>query len=465
MRTTTFLSALLSLAQISFAQTPNNNPRLDSIDSLLQTEFKPSEPGIAVLIARKDHIIFQKAYGSANMELNIPLTANMVFRIGSISKQFTAVGILKLVEQGKLSLQDSIQQYLPEFPSKGYPITIENLLTHTSGLKDYTSIESPIPYIERHDFTSKFIIDYFKNEPLNFKPGTKYAYTNSGYVLLGAIMEKITKSRFETYMKDSVLQPAGLLHTYYASEHDLVPARVSGYTKDRGFYENAEYQSISLGFACGDLLSTAQDLYLWNTALLSEKIISKTMLNKAFTPYILNSGEKTEYGYGWFVTTINGSRCIKHEGQTSGFISLEYYFPEEETYVTILTNLKSGEDKTNFSDHRFLVFQQIIGMAIDKKNISLIDIGTKRLESYAGEYRAATGTKTIQIKVKGKKLYLHDDIDFEMKALSETRFLLLNIPVKTNIEFIMDDKGKVIKLIADQKQKTEWTKINSNYKH
>ncbi len=238
----------------------------------------------------------------------------MVFRIGSITKQFTAVAILQLVEQGKISLQDSVQKYIKDFPSKGYTITIENLLTHTSGLVDYTSIDSHDPYSERRDFTPEFLIDYFKKEPLQFKPETKYSYSNSNYLLLGYIVQLASGEPYHQYMEDKVIKPAGLTHTLYAEERTVVPGRVTGYTRDRGFFENCDYQTLSLGFACGDLLSNTEDLYKWNTAVTTYKLISKESVAKAFTPYKLSDGTFSDYGYGWFIDTLYGSPYIHHEG-------------------------------------------------------------------------------------------------------------------------------------------------------
>jgi len=148
-----------------------------SIDSLVAPQFEGNQPGISILIGKKGQVVYKKAFGSANIELNTPMQPGMVFRIGSITKQFTAVAILQLVEQGKISLQDSVQKYIKDFPSKGYTITIENLLTHTSGIVDYTSKDDPDPYIERKDFTPEFLINYIKNDPLHFKPGLSIRFT------------------------------------------------------------------------------------------------------------------------------------------------------------------------------------------------------------------------------------------------------------------------------------------------
>ncbi len=169
----------LPTASLCYGQTTQVEKQLDE---LLSKQFKITEPGCEVLVAKQGQIIYKKAFGSANIELNVPMTADMVFRVASITKQFTAVAILQLVEQGMISLKDSLQKFVPDYPFKGHTITIENLLTHTSGVKDYMQIDYQNPYMERWDFTPKQLIDSFKNYPMEFEPGTNYSYSNSGYV-------------------------------------------------------------------------------------------------------------------------------------------------------------------------------------------------------------------------------------------------------------------------------------------
>lgn len=432
-----------------------------TLDKLLGNEFKPNEPGIVVLIARNNQVVYEKAFGSANVELNVPLQPDMVFRIGSITKQFTAIAILQLLEQGKISLKDSIQQYIKDFPSKGYTITIENLLTHTSGIMDYTNADtSHNPYIEREDFTPERIIGYFKNTPLEFEPGTKYNYSNSGYLLLAYIVQKVTGEDYHKYLEENILKPAGLANTFYATENTIVPKRVKGYTRDRGFYENCEYQTISIGFGCGDLMSTADDLYKWNNALLANKLVKKETLDKAFTPYILKNEIPTSYGYGWFINSVNGNKCIHHEGQVSGFISVEQYFPEKNIYVAILTNIQSGEDKTDFSDKRFELFNKISLLALGNKLQKEITVNEAILDSYTGTYEA--GNKLFTITKNNDLLAVEISLAgrFELIPLSTNKFRLRGISVECTFEFIKDSLGKISELICVQKGQFNWLKVD-----
>jgi CubicO group peptidase (beta-lactamase class C family) len=464
-KTFIFLSCFFASLNFLLAQQNQNVQLENSLDSLIAPQFKQNEPGVSILIAKQGQIIYEKAFGSANLELNVAMKPDMVFRIGSITKQFTAIGILQLVEQGKISLQDSVQKYIPDFPSKGRTITIENLLTHTSGIIDYSSMNDPDPYIERRDFTPQFLINYFKNEPLQFQPGTKYGYSNSNYVLLAYIIEKVSGKPYHDYMKENVLGRAGLTHTYWADENTIVPDRVQGYTRYKGFYENCDYQTISLGYGCADLLSTVEDLYKWNNALLAYKLVKKETLEKAFTPFTLNNDTRTTYGYGWFIDSLAGVRRIRHEGQVSGFIAQEEYFPDMQTYVALMTNVKTGDDTTGFSDGRFRLFNNIFLLALGKEPEKEVAVSDSILNKYMGTYSATfKKNSTLTIYKKDGQLYLDlsngTGKNMIMLPQSETEFILPDIKsVKTSCKFI-NENGKPLTLIFTQDKNYVWKKIN-----
>ncbi|MBE7173283.1 MAG: serine hydrolase [Williamsia sp.] len=446
-----------------YAQTADDDDLTKSADSLLSAAFPLHEPGVSILIARKGNVVYRKAFGAANIELGVPMKPDGVFRIGSVTKQFTAIGILQLVEQGKLSLQDSIQKYIPDFPSKGYTITVEHLLTHTSGIPDYSNADTTHhPDVERHDFTPKQLIKSFDYMPLQFKPGTKYNYSNSGYVLLAYIIQQVAGD-YHRYMKEHVIGRAGLQHTLFAHEHTIVPNRVEGYTRDKGFFENCEYQTASLAFGCGDLLSTTSDLYQWNNALLSYKLVSKEGLHRAFTPYKLNNGTYTNYGYGWFVDSF-GAKRVHHEGQVSGFTAFEEYYPDKDVYVAVLTNQLSGEDKTGFSDGRFRLFDKIFSLAAGSRPDKEVVLDDAALDKNTGTYAATfKENQTLTIYKDHGKLYM--DLSngtgkhMVMLPLSDTQFLLPDIKqMRTICTFILEE-GNVQKLILKQDKEYEWKKI------
>jgi CubicO group peptidase (beta-lactamase class C family) len=458
-----FFLSLLSFT-ISFGQNNPNEQLANSIDSLVLQQVKPNEPGLAILIAKKGKIVYEKAFGSANLELGVPLQPDMIFAIGSITKQFTAVAILQLVERGKISLQDSVQKYIKDFPYKGHTITIENLLTHTSGIKDFMTIDHPGQNVLRWDFTAQQIIDHFKNAPLEFKPGSKYNYTNSGYTLLGRIIEVASGKTYYNYLLGNVIKKAGLKNTFFANEDTLIPKRISSYTRDRGFYDNSDYLSISIGYGCGDLLSNVEDLFKWNTALLNGSVIKKETLEKAFTPYKLSDGTYTTYGYGWFIDNVGGVKRIRHEGQFMGFVSTEKYFPNEDIFVATLANVKSPEDKTDFSDKRYRLYENISLFAIDKKPVTSVSIAQKILDSYIGVYIAAFQKKrTFTIFKKDGQLFADFGPGnvFPLMPLSDTKFSLPDVIYKgfpTTFTFLKTN-GITTKLITTQDKDYEWIKI------
>jgi len=471
MKQTLFAACFLLTCQILAARTNQPlSPRLSSdsnlsrtLDSLLSPQFKLTEPGIAVLVAKKGEIIYKKAFGSANIELNTPLQPDMVFRIGSITKQFTAVAILQLAEQGRLTLQDSVRQYIKDFPSKGHTITLEHLLTHTSGIRDYADADSSNPFIEREDFTPVRLINYFKDWPLEYAPGSKYSYSNSNYVLLGYIIQLVSGQDYHQYLKDHILTPAGLRHTGYAEERTIIPGRVQGYMRNRGFFENTDYQTLSMGFACGDLLSNTEDLYRWNNLVVSNSLISRSSVDKAFSPYKQTDGTFSKYGYGWFIDTSYGHRCIHHEGQVSGFIALEMYFPAEDIYIAILTNVKSGEDKTDFSDRRFRLFTQIAYLALGNNFLRQVEVSAATLDSYAGVYQLSSGKATLTIYKKEGNLYCDlsngTGKNMLLSPLSETKFYLPDVRrIYTTFEFMLEG-GKVTTVVTNQEKKYEWKKV------
>ncbi len=325
------------LCNIAASQTLNDRQLTAEIDKLLSSQFKENEPGAEILIARKGQVFYKKAFGMANLELNIPMKPDMVFRIGSLTKQFTAVAILQLMEQGKLSLQDEITKFIPDYPMQGQHITIEHLLTHTSGIKPYTSMEE-MSEIRRKDMNPNEVIDFFKNQPMDFVPGTKWKYNNSGYFLLGYIIEVITKKPYSTYLEDNFIKPLGLSDTYYGSDTRIIKNRVGAYDKDNDGFVNAEMMSMKIPYAGGAMQSTVADLFKWHQALLANQLLKKETLDQAFKSYVLSDGKLANYGYGWFQGKIQGSATVEHTGSINGFRTMELYLPAEDVFIAIFSN-------------------------------------------------------------------------------------------------------------------------------
>lgn len=308
----------------------------NKIDSLLNAKYANSLTGGVYLVSKGGKQIYKKAYGLSNLELETPMAINNVFEIGSITKQFTAVAILILVEQGKLKLDDKVSTYIPNYPN-GDLITIHHLLTHTSGIKDFTKVKG-LNKIAKEDLTAKELIDFFKEEPMNFAPGEKFEYSNAGYVLLGYIIEWVTGKRYGEFIEENIFKPLHMTNSYYGSHQKVIPNRASGYSKKDNQYKNNRYISFSIPFSSGSLLSTADDMLTWQESIKNYRLINEKSTKKVFTNYHLNNGKKIDYGYGWHIKTRNGIQVYEHGGSIFGFKSMGVYIPEYDIYVIALTN-------------------------------------------------------------------------------------------------------------------------------
>lgn len=307
------------------------------IDSLLENKYKANEPGATVLIAKKGNIIYRKAFGNSNLELGISMIPKNVFQIGSMTKQFTAVSILILMEQGKLSLDDEITKFIPDYPTHNKKIMIHHLLTHTSGIKSYTSMRA-IRNIARKDLTPTELIDFFKNEPMDFNPGAKYKYNNSGYILLGYIIEKVSNQSYSEFVQKYIFDKANMSESLYGSHSKLIKNRAYGYQQNDDGYKNTTYISLSIPFAAGSIMSNIDDLLKWQQAINNNVLVKQKTIQKAFTNYTLNNGEFINYGYGWNIAKIDKTPVLQHGGSIFGFKSMGVYIPSEKVYVIILTN-------------------------------------------------------------------------------------------------------------------------------
>jgi len=328
-----FLFCFISLFSItSYAQNLNRK-----IDSLIQSEFKDNNgPGGAFLISHKGKPIYRKAFGMANLELDAKLNTNSVFQIGSMTKQFTAIAILMLEEQGKLKITDPVSKYTPSYPN-GNNITIHRLLTHTSGIKDFTKMKA-LQEIAQKEMTPEQMVDFFKNEPVDFAPGEKFEYNNSGYILLGYIIELTSGETYEDFIQKNIFDKVGMNNSFYASDRKIIKNRAFGYHKKSSGYLNKTVINFSIPFSSGSLMSTLDDMLKWQNALHQNLLLSSKEETKAFTKYKLNNGQEIEYGYGWHLKNINGIPTREHGGSIFGFKSMAVYIPSEDIYVVGFSN-------------------------------------------------------------------------------------------------------------------------------
>ncbi len=336
--TTQFFRRWLMLYLLSFLSLSAVGQTLEeSIDQLIRTKITASDgPGGAFMVAKSGEPIYLKAFGMANLELGVPMKTGQVFQIGSMTKQFTAVGILLLEQEGKLNTQDPIGRYIPDYPN-GDQITIHQLLTHTSGIKDFTKMKS-LQQIANQEMSSREMVDFFKDEPVDFLPGEKFEYNNSGYVLLGHIIEQVSGESYADFIANRIFKKIGMNHSYFATDRFLIPGRVDGYhLKDVG-YVNRTVINFSVPFSSGSLMSTLEDLLKWQNALADTSLLRQEFLQKAFTRHTLTNGEEINYGYGWHLRELGGFASREHGGSIFGFKSMGVFIPEMELYVVGLTN-------------------------------------------------------------------------------------------------------------------------------
>ena len=306
------------------------------IDSLLQEKYQPNAPGATFLISKNGHIVYKKAFGLSNLELNVPMQTENVFEIASMTKQFTAISILMLVEKGKLNLDDEITKFIPDYPTNGHKITVHHLLTHTSGIKDFTKVKG-LNAISNQDLAPLELINFFKNEPVDFAPGEKSLYNNSGYVILGYIIETITGQSYGDFIEEQIFKKLGMASSKYGSHSEVIKNRASGYQNKNG-YVNRRQVSYSFAYSTGALMSTVNDMFTWQEAIKNNVLISKETNEKAFANYTLNNGDHINYGYGWHIKEINGISTREHGGHFFGFKSMGVYLPNYDIYVVGLNN-------------------------------------------------------------------------------------------------------------------------------
>ncbi|UCE41445.1 MAG: serine hydrolase [Candidatus Aminicenantes bacterium] len=333
-------SALLSLVFLLSIQIHAfSQDNISKIDVLIQAYIDLGQFNGSVLVAEKGKVIYKKGFGLANREWNLPNEPNTKFRLGSITKQFTSMLILQLVEKGKLDLQGKLSDYLPYYrKDTGSQVTIHHLLTHSSGIPSYTSIPNFFEEISRDPYSVEEFVKKYCSGDFQFEPGSRFLYNNSGYFLLGAIIEEITGKTYEEVLNEKIFSPLGMENSGYDRPGPIIPNRASGYSNAFDGYTNAPYLDMSLPYAAGSLYSTVEDLYLWDQALYTEKLLSAEMRELMFTPHMTN------YGYGWGVRqkSLPDSKekliSIAHGGGINGFNTWIERLVDEKHLIVLLNN-------------------------------------------------------------------------------------------------------------------------------
>ena len=389
--------AALILAGSTYAAPTADADLAQAARKVLDQAANPDGPGTVILIARGDRVLYRQARGLAQMELGVPLTPEHVFRIASITKIFTAATVLKLAEQGKLSLDDTLAVYLPDFPHAG-EITLRQMLNHTAGISDANMIPEP-GFSRRQPDTATLVAEIGKR-PLDFPPGSRWAYSNAGYVLLGAVIEKVTGEPWHAATEKLLARPLGLSHTRYGDDSALIAGRVTGYTTDNPSRSplNPPPISSSIPAAAGGLVSTADDLLRWMRALQNGSAVGRNGFVQMATPPDGLPATPERYGLGLYLWTVRGQRMLGHTGQINGFASILAYLPEQDITVVALAN-----------DDRFdakMVGRRLAAIALGNPYPEVVPVAPSAdvLRALAGTYRYDENTLQT-LSVRDGKLY------------------------------------------------------------
>lgn len=316
------------------------------VNALFQEYDRPDVPGASVMIIRDGKVLYQRAYGLADLEKRIPATSKTNYRLASCTKQFTALAIMLLDQRKKLSLDQRLTDFFPGFPAYGRNITVRHLLNHTSGLVAYESIlekQTPPQFTETNQVKDRDVLELLKQQSVTyFPPGSQYRYSNSGYALLALIVESVSHTSFAQFLKKNIFAPLHMKNSLaYEKGISVVRNRAYGYTRREKGFERTDQSATSAVLGDGGVYSSVSDLFKWDQALYGGKLVRPEMLKQAFTPAVLADGKTTAYGFGWEIGTYRGLKTLSHGGSTMGFRTRIMRFPEQRFTVIVLLN-RSG---------------------------------------------------------------------------------------------------------------------------
>jgi D-alanyl-D-alanine carboxypeptidase len=432
------LGILVSAARLAAA-----SPEVvGKIDRIFAEAYPPAGPGAAVLVVQDGRPVLRKGYGMAEIELGVPISPDMVFRVGSVTKQFTAAAILKLAEEGRLSLDDSLTKWLPDFPTGGRRVTLGQLLTHTSGIHSYTDMPAWQDHM-REDWTLQQLEDFFRQEPFDFEPGTKWHYDNSGYILLGAVLEKATGKTYADLLDDMIFRPLGMKDTRYGSDAPIIPGRVAGYQKLGEQIVNARFLSMTQPFAAGALVSTVDDLARWQAALDAGRVLRPESLRRMWTAARLPDGTDTHYGYGWIIWRWDGRAVVEHGGGINGFQTANLRLPDDGIYVAVLSNCGGCADPRTLA---LRAATTLVGKPFGEQPAARID--PERLDKYAGTYQDSDGGEWTVTREDGHLRVAAGSRTWDAWPASDTDFFFRDA-VRT-LRFVVAPDGAVTAMEIDE---------------
>ena len=414
------------------------------IDELVEGHMKTTGFMGSVLLARDGKPLVAKGYGFANVEWQIPNAPNTRFRIGSITKQFTSMIVMQLREQGKIKLEDSMCAYVTPCPDTWKPVTIHHLLTHTSGIPTYTGLPAwrDVNMVPK---TTDQIIAFFRDMPLQWVPGERYAYNNSGYFLLGVIIEKVTGKKYEQALQEMILTPLGLSDTGYDWTKTIIPRRAAGYSGTGATLANTQPIDMQHPYAAGSMYSTVEDLLKWDQALYTTKLLPDAAKQIMFTPF------KENYAYGWAIappaaTAFGGHARIAHGGGINGFSAMLVRVPAARLTVVVLSNNDAGSASAVARDIGAIYFGHKYDVPVVR---TAVKVDPKILDQYVGEYELKPGM-SFTVTRSGGNLMAQPSTGrpAEFQPASDTVFFLGQPPI--TLTFVKGADGRVTHFLLVQ---------------
>jgi CubicO group peptidase (beta-lactamase class C family) len=396
-----------------------------------------------ILVARDGRVLTTGSYGFANLEDEVPNTRQTKFQLASVTKTFTATAIMMLQERGKLTVQDSICRHLKNCPAAWQPVTIHHLLSMSSGIANFTDFPDwPTTRAQPADYTAT--IARFKDKPLDFAPGEKYSYSNSGYVLLAQIIENVTGQTYEGFLRQNIFEPLGMPNTGFDDNKVVLKRRALPYARDGIQLVRAPYLSTAIVKGAGGLYSTVDDLLAWDRALNTERLVSKKSLEAMFTIH------KGDFGYGWHIDEQFKRRRIFYDGVQIGFKASISRYPDDKVCLILLTNSDDVFINSANRDLAAIVFGEKYDLPKPRVTVKQ---NPKVYEAYVGRYQLDADS-VMKVTTEGDRLMGEaDDLKFELLPETETKFFVREYDAQIMFTFMKDDNGRVTHLIYNRTQR------------
>ncbi len=429
---------LLSFFTLVTVKAQTDEQRVHKIDSIFQVFTNKNMFNGSVSISRKGVNLLSKGYGMANFSFDVPNTAQTKFKLASVSKQFTAMAIMMLQEQGKLSTDDKLTKFIADYPN-GDKITIHHLLTHTSGIYNFTNAEH-YDSIMVFTHTLEQLISYFKNKKLDFEPGEKFSYSNSGYILLSYIIEKASGKTYPEFITSQIFEPLGMKNSGVFNGNKVIKNLAIGYTRGDDGLETAAYIDMSIPSGAGALYSTVEDMQLWDRSFYTEKLVKKSTIDKINTPF------KETYAYGWMIDEYFKKPWINHSGGIQGFATIINRFPQDELCIVILKNVDNYNIFPANKVCRAIMFGGSYELPVDHIATKIDKVIGQKL---CGEYELDPAFKMV-VSLEGEKMFIQATNQPKLEIFCEGAYSYFSKSVNAQIEFSKDKKGNISSLTLIQ---------------